>query len=223
MAAGVLFLVGHLPEGAALLLEDGVVPKAVFPPGIKGDGAKALALGLDLVPIGEDAAHRADKVGAPLLRRHALELLQHGQAALAGLGEPGGVNARGPVQVVHAQAGVVGHGGQARLLAGGLRLDKGVFHKGFAGLLRLGKLGGHHFDAHGLQHPLELHHFPLVVGGNDKFHGSFPFLIPRPACGQRARSGAFSSPAGVLPILPEAPPAGTPPAWRRYRRAGSPR
>src|SRR5699024_953232 len=87
VAAGVLFLVSHLPEGAALLLEDGVVPKAVLPPGIKGDGAKALALGLDLVPIGEDAAHGADKVGAPLLRRRALELLQHGQAALAGLGE----------------------------------------------------------------------------------------------------------------------------------------
>ena len=47
MAASVLFLIGHLSKGAAVLDKDGVVAKAVLPPGLKGNGAVALALCVD--------------------------------------------------------------------------------------------------------------------------------------------------------------------------------
>ena len=108
-----------------------------LPLGGEGDGPRALPPGGDHVPVGEAAGDHRDELGRP--GRLPPQVLQQ-QAIAPGVVQlraaiAGGVYPRRPVQCVHAQAGVVGDGGQAAGLHHGLGLQQGVLLEGGARLL----------------------------------------------------------------------------------------
>ena len=156
MADGVLFVGGQLGVAAALGVgalarlahaafvgdEQRVVAKAVVSrQPLKGDAAGALAHTGQMPAFRQDEADRRHELRAALPRRDVLHLLQEfvvvGLVVAVVAAVAGTVDAGGTVQRVHAQAGIVGDGGQPAGLADGLGLDEGIFFKGGAGLLRL--------------------------------------------------------------------------------------
>ena len=85
----------------------------------------------------------------------------------------GGAHAGLAAEGVHAQASVVGHGGQAAGTAGVAGLGQGVFNEGVERFLGLGnaQLGlADELDAQGREHGLELGQLARVVGGQDQLH-----------------------------------------------------
>ena len=86
----------------------------------------------------------------------------------------GAVDAGGAVQRVHAEAGIVGDGGQAAGLADGLGLDEGIGLKGSAGLVRLDGdaklLLTDHFVALSLEDAPQLAELSGVAGGCTNSH-----------------------------------------------------
>ena len=84
------------------------------------------------------------------------------------------MHARRAVQRIHAEAGIVRHGGKMRHLRDGGGLQIGVFLKGIARLVYL-KIDarqrlGHHGNAEGLQNLLEFPVFPLIVRCENERH-----------------------------------------------------
>ena len=137
----------------------------------------AVALGLQHVPVGEAAHHRRMEVGGT--GPGSPEILQQQpiaghiviQAAIAG-----GVHTGGAVEGVHAQAGVVGNGGQSAGLHDGLGLDAGVFREGGAGFLRLQRQPqfGLEYYLHPqlAQNALHLRQLALIMRSQYEFHHS---------------------------------------------------
>ena len=89
-----------------------------------------------------------------------------------------GLNAGRTAQRIHAQAGVVGDGGQAAGLADGLGLDESIFCKGGAGLVRLDGdaqlLLADHFVALSLEDAPQLAELSGVAGGCTNLHKIAP-------------------------------------------------
>ena len=90
----------------------------------------------------------------------------------------GAVDAGGAVQRVHAEAGIVGDGGQAAGLADGLGLDEGIGLKGSAGLVRLDGdaklLLADHLMALSLEDAPQLAELSGVAGGCTNLHKIAP-------------------------------------------------
>ena len=140
MADGVFLLRRQLGKGLAQLRHEKhrVIAEAVVPLGCIGNGAEAISGGVQPVPIGKAADDGGVEMGGA--GPSTPEILQ--QQAIAGLvtvhaAVSGGIDARCAIQRVHAQAGVVGNGGQAAGLHDGHGLDGGVFGEGDAVFLRL--------------------------------------------------------------------------------------
>ena len=88
---------------------------------------------------GQDKADSGHKFCAALFRRDILHVFQQlivvGFIVAVVAAVAGAVNPRGPIQSIHAEAGVIGDGGHAAGFADGLGLDEGVFLKSGAGLI----------------------------------------------------------------------------------------
>ena len=146
----------------------------------------------------QDEADRRHKLRAALPRRDVLHLLQEfvvvGLVVAVVAAVAGTVDAVGTVQRVHAQAGIVGDGGQPAGLADGLGLDESVFRKGGAGLFRLDGddqlLLTDHLMSLRFQNAAQLAELTGVAGGCTNFH------FPRPI--------SASIPGGAA--LPQSPP-----------------
>ena len=95
-------------------------------------------LGCQMPPIRQDEAHRGHELCTPLPGRHSLHGIQKlivvGFVVAVAAAVAGAVHAGRTAQRLHAQAGVIGDGGQAACLADGFSLDEGVLGKGGAGL-----------------------------------------------------------------------------------------
>jgi len=89
-----------------------------------------------------------------------------------------GLNAGRTAQRLHAQAGVIGDGGQAACLADGFSLDEGVLGKGGAGLLRLDGdaqlLLADHLVALRFQNAAQFAELSGVAGSCTNFHLNTP-------------------------------------------------
>ena len=140
MADGVFLLRRQLGKGLAQLRHEKhrVIAEAVVPLGGVGNGAEAVPGGVQPVPIGEAADDGRVEMGGAgpgtpeILQQQAIPGLVAVHAAVAG-----GIDARCAVQRVHAQAGVVGDGGQAAGLHHSHGLDGGVLGEGGSVFLRL--------------------------------------------------------------------------------------
>ena len=88
----------------------------------------------------------------------------------------GAVHAGRTVQCVHAQAGIVGDGGQAACLADDLGLDEGILGKGGAGLFRLNRdaqfLLADHLVALRFQNAAQFAELSGVAGSCTNFHAA---------------------------------------------------
>ena len=97
------------------------------------------AFHIHALPIGVNHTDGADKPCGALFRRDAVQLVQQLVHPLRICGVrpciARRVDAGGPVQGIHHQAGIVRHSRQAGLLAGGLGLEIGILCKGRASLL----------------------------------------------------------------------------------------
>ena len=123
--------------------------------------------------IGQDEADRRHELCAALPRRDVFHRFQQfiivGLVVAVAAAVAGAVDAGGTVQCIHAQAGVIGDGGQAAGLADGLGLDEGIGLKGSAGLVRLDGdaklLLADHFVALSLEDAPQLAELSGIAGG----------------------------------------------------------
>ena len=111
----------------------------------------------------------------------------------------GAVDAGSAVQRVHAEAGIVGDGGQAAGLADGLGLDEGIGLKGSAGLVRLDGdaklLLADHFVALSLEDAPQLAELSGVAGGCTNSHWGYSLSMSAAPCPWQ-RSTTFCAIAG---------------------------
>ena len=213
MADGVLFIRGQLGVAAALGVgalivlshaavggdEQRVVAKAVVPAQpLKGDAARALAHAGQMPPIRQDEAHRGHELCTPLPGRHSLHGVQKlvvvGFVVAVAAAVAGTVHAGRTAQRIHAQAGVIGDGGQTACLADSLGLDEGILGKGGAGLLRLDGdaqlLLADHLVALRFQNAAQFAELSGVAGSCTNFHAAT----------------LLSASTGAGAVLPQSPP-----------------
>ncbi len=197
MADGVLLVGSQLGIAAALRVgalvrlahtalvgdEERVVAEAVVPgQPLEGDAARAFAPAGEVLAGGQDEADRRHELRAALPRRDVLHVLEKlvvvGLVVAVVAAVAGAVDAGSAVQRIHAEAGIVGDGGQAAGLADGLGFDEGIGLKGSAGLVRLDGdaklLLADHFVALSLEDAPQLAELSGVAGGCTNLHTIAP-------------------------------------------------
>ena len=147
VALAVLDLRGHLCKCVILVDEEQrVIAEAVAAPLGKSDPPTALAVGCELPSVREDRRHAAGVVSSPLRHRHVLQLPE--ELTVVGLvvpvfpvvtAEAGRVDARGAVEGVNTETGVVREGGVTADLAAAARLEQRILLKGLEQLEKLRK------------------------------------------------------------------------------------
>lgn len=186
MRGGVLLLRAQLGGGPGLACrkEDRVVAEAVLAPGRPGDATRPLAAH-DVLRVGAVTGQRqrrhGDEGGPSPFRGQVGELgedeVEVGLIVAVAAAPPGGEHTRHPVQSLHRQPGVVGHGGQTAGLRARPRFDQRVLLEGRAGLGHLGVLGdvaeADDLDARhalGRQDAPQLGQLLLVARGDEQPH-----------------------------------------------------
>ena len=141
-----------------------------------------------MLAVRQDEADRRDELRAPLARRDIFHVFQQfivvGFIVAVVAAVAGAVNARSPIQSIHAEAGVIGDGGHAAGFADGLGLDEGIGRKGgarFLGLKGDAQLFlAHHLVALRFQNAAQLPELARIACCCTNFHiASFSRLFQR--------------------------------------------
>ena len=162
--------------------EQRVIAEAIAALFLKADDAVHIALGPDHAAVGTHQSDGAGVMGAAVVL--VLQLFQQ-QAVVGGVvpvaaAEAGGVDTRGAIQGVHADAAVIRQGAAAGDLGDLPGLLLGVFHEGgavFDGLVVNARLPhGEDLVEQAAQDGLDLYELVGIVGCDNQFHLCVFFL-----------------------------------------------